>query len=673
MEVDKFKKDKGRIVILRKELLRHEHAYYVLDNPIIPDSEYDKLYRELEQLEEKYPELKTIDSPTLRVSGKPLPEFGSVVHEVPMLSLNNGFSVKDISAFCQKINDCLIGDGQINYVADLKLDGLAVNLRYVDGVLTQAATRGDGYTGEDVTANIRTIRSIPLRLLTDTPPNILDVRGEVLMFKSDFDILNQRQRESGLKEFVNPRNAAAGSLRQLDPQITLQRNLSFFAYGVGFSSGVILPPTHLDLLDWYTELGIPTCQEREVVKDGEGLIDFYHRIMLKRDKLPYEIDGVVYKVNQFKKQHELGFVSRAPRFAIAHKFPAQEALTTVLDITLQVGRTGAITPVAVLSPVFVGGVTITNVTLHNESEIFRKDIRIGDTVVVRRAGDVIPELVGSILEKRPVNTDAFVMPSSCPVCGSPVVKNDGDAVARCSGGWTRCIAQRKGGLIHFVSRKAMNADGVGDQIIDQLVDRGIVSNAADLYHLNLDVLASLDRMGFKSSENILHSLEKSKNTTFDRFIYALGIRYVGESTAKDLANHFKTIDNLKSSTSEQFMSIPNVGYVVATSLVNYFADPLNLDLINRLLDSGVNWPKEVLTNNDGVLKNKKLILTGKLPTLSRDQAISLIEKSGGMVVNSISKNIDYVVVGSDAGSKLLKANKLKIKILSESDLLRLCR
>lgn len=661
-----------RVEFLRQELTRYGHAYYVLDQPIVPDAEYDKLYSELEQLEQQRPDLKSPDSPTLRVGAAPLPEFSEVAHEVPMLSLNNGFADEDVAAFCKRVNDGLSLGQRADYCADLKFDGLAINLRYIDGVLTQAATRGDGYTGEDVTENIRTIRAIPLRLQTKHPPRKLDVRGEVLMFKADFARLNQRQRDQGLKEFANPRNAAAGSLRQLDSRITAQRSLRFFAYGIGALDGAPMPDSHHALLDWYHSLGIPVCQERGAANDEQGLLEFYRQIMAKREALAYEIDGVVYKVNSFEQQQTLGFVSRAPRFAIAHKFPAQEALTTVLDIEVQVGRTGAITPVARLAPVFVGGVTVTNATLHNEEEVVRKDIRIGDTVSVRRAGDVIPEVVSSVLERRPAEARRFVMPEHCPVCGSAIIKPEDEAIARCSGGWIKCSAQRKGGLIHFASRKAMNIEGLGEQLVEQLVDKNVVHTAADLYRLGLTSLAALERMAEKSAMNVLNALEKSKQTSFARFIYALGIRHVGESTAKDLARQFGTAEALMNASLEQYLAVPDVGPVVAQSLLNFFADTLNRELVEQLLAAGVAWPEPVAEPAGAALQGKTLVLTGTLPTLSREQATALIEQAGGKVSGSVSKKTAYLVAGEEAGSKLLKAQELGITILSEADLLQLC-
>ena len=664
---------KSCIAKLSAEINKHAHAYYVLDHPSIPDAEYDRLFSELQSLELAHPDLRMSDSPTLRVGGAPLPEFSQVQHAVPMLSLNNAFEDADIEAFDRRVRDSLGVTQDVEYAIDLKFDGLAINLRYVDGVFTQAATRGDGFTGEDVTENIRTIRSIPLRLNSEKPPTILDVRGEVLMFKSDFDKLNVRQRLAGNKEFANPRNAAAGSLRQLDSKITAQRSLRFFAYGIGALEGTTLPSSHRALLDWYAALGVPVCEENAVVAGVTGLLDFYQTIQTKRPSLAYEIDGVVYKVNSFAQQKTLGFVSRAPRFAIAHKFPAQEALTTVLGIDVQVGRTGAITPVARLAPVSVGGVTVTNATLHNEEEILRKDIRIGDTVSVRRAGDVIPEVIASILEKRTDDAIKFVMPTQCPVCGSDIIKLEDEAIARCSGGWIKCAAQRKGGLSHFASRKAMNIDGLGEQLIDQLVDKQVVTTAADLYKLGFASLAQLDRMAEKSANNILAALELSKRTTFARFIYALGIRHVGESTAKDLAARFGNVDSLIHATEDQLLAVTDVGPVVARSLRNFFADPLNVELVQQLIASGIHWP-EVVQHSDALLPliGKTLVLTGSLPSLSRDEASALIEKNGGKVTGSVSKKTSYVVAGDEAGSKLLKAQELNIPVLTEQDLLQMC-
>ena len=664
---------RARAASLVEELNRHNYAYYVLDAPTIPDAEYDRLFRELQELEAAHPELITPESPTQRVGGTPLLQFAQVSHDVPMLSLSNGFDEEEIRAFDQRIRDGL-QVGQVEYATELKFDGLAINLRYENGLFVQAATRGDGETGEDVSENIRTILSIPIKLNAANPPAVLDVRGEVLMFKQDFARLNERQREAQQKEFANPRNAAAGTLRQLDSRIVAQRPLRFFAYGIGALEGAAMPASHGEMMDWFVELGIPVCQERALVSGVEGLLAFYAQEGEKRESLPYEIDGLVYKVNQLDQQQQLGFVSRAPRFAIAHKFPAQEALTIVEGIDVQVGRTGAITPVARLAPVFVGGVTITNATLHNEDEIRRKDIRIGDTVIVRRAGDVIPEVVSHVPEKRPSDAQEFVMPTACPVCGSPIERSEEEAVARCSGGWTRCAAQRKGGLLHFASRKAMDVEGLGEQLVEQLVDRQVVTTAADFYRLDLEALASLDRMAEKSAQNVLDALEQSKSTTLPRFLYALGIRHVGESTAKALAAHFGSLDALKAASEETLLDVNDVGPVVAHEIVHFFADPLNETLVDGLQKAGVHWEEsEPQAAQPRPLSGKTFVLTGTLPTLKRDQAKEMIEALGGKVAGSVSKKTHYVVAGEEAGSKLAKAQELGITILDEKNLLALLK
>ncbi|MBI3229698.1 MAG: NAD-dependent DNA ligase LigA [Burkholderiales bacterium] len=658
---------------LVSQLNQHAHAYYVLDNPSIPDAEYDKLFRQLQELEAAHPSLVLPDTPTQRVGGAPLPQFEQVTHGIPMLSLNNGFSEEDIANFDRRVKEGLDAVNA-SYAAELKFDGLAINLRYENGIFVQAATRGDGATGEDVTANIRTINAIPLRLFSANPPAVLDVRGEVLMLKEDFAKLNQRQRDAGQKEFANPRNAAAGSLRQLDSRITAQRTLSFFAYGIGVLEGAEMPASHSALLDWYVELGLPVCKERAVVQNAEGLLAFFHDIGQRRPQLPYEIDGVVYKVNKLDEQNTLGFVSRAPRYALAHKFPAQEELTTVLEIEVQVGRTGAITPVARLAPVFVGGVTVTNATLHNEDEVRRKDIRIGDTVIVRRAGDVIPEVVAHVPERRPQDAQEFVMPTACPVCASAIIKPEGEAIARCSGGAIRCGAQRKGALIHFASRRALDIEGLGEQLVEQLVENNIITTPAELYTLGLVKLTVLDRMAEKSANNVLAAIQASKNTTLPRFIYALGIRHAGESTAKALAKHFGNLDALMNATQEQLLQVADVGPVVAKSIFDYFADPLNREMVEQLRAAGVHWV-EGAQEEAGVqlLAGKTIVLTGTLPTLSRDAARELVEKAGGKVSGSVSKKTSYVVAGSDAGSKLEKAQELGIAILDEAQLLAMRR
>jgi len=664
----------NRIAELTRELNRHLYQYHVLDAPTIPDSEYDKLFVELQQLEAGHPELMAGDSPTLRVGAAPIPEFSQVTHALPMLSLNNGFSDDDVEQFDRRAREAL-GVDQVEYAAELKFDGLAISLRFENGLFVQAATRGDGTTGEDVTANIKTVRAIPLRLHGPDVPAVLEVRGEVLMFKADFLKMNERLREAGEKEKANPRNAAAGSLRQLDSRITSQRNLKFFAYGIGLLEGAPMPVSHAALLDWLQALGLPVSKERAVVSGAAGLVAFYRDIGLRRSTLPYEIDGVVYKVNAVEDQQALGFVSRAPRFALAHKFPAEEALTQVVDIEVQVGRTGAITPVARLQPVLVGGVMVTNATLHNESEVRRKDIQIGDTVIVRRAGDVIPEVVAYVPERRPADARAFIMPTNCPVCGSPIVRLEDEAVARCSGGWTHCDAQKKGGLMHFVSRRAIDVEGLGDQLIEQLVDKNLIHTAADLYTLDKPRLAALERMADKSAQNVVDALEKSKNTTFARFIYALGIRNVGESTAKALAQHFGNLDALlhavRWENGIQLLEVADVGPIVARSIAAFLTDEENLALVERLRGF-LHWKEGThVQQNAGPFAGMTFVLTGTLPALSRDEAGALIEAAGGKVSGSVSKKTTYVVAGADAGSKLAKAETLGLAILDEAALLAL--
>lgn len=665
-----------RAAELRRELARHNRAYYEEDAPLIPDAEYDRLFAELVALEARFPELQRADSPTQRVGGKPVEGFAPVVHRVPMLSLNNGFADEDVEAFDRRVTDGLrdgnaagaSGDlfgAPVEYAAELKFDGLAIALRYERGVLVQAATRGDGTTGEDVTANIRTIKKIPLRLETDDPPEVLEVRGEVLMFRADFDKLNRMQEAAGEKVFVNPRNAAAGSLRQLDSRITAKRPLSFFAYGVGELVGAPMPQTHSALLDWYVTLGIPVNDRREVVQGADGLLAFYRAVGEARPSLPYDIDGVVYKVNRRDEQERLGFVSRAPRFALAHKFPAQEALTTLLDIEVQVGRTGAITPVARLAPVFVGGATVTNATLHNEDEIRRKDVMIGDTVIVRRAGDVIPEVVGSVLERRPADARAFVMPTACPVCGSAIEKLPDEVIARCTGGLI-CAAQRKQALLHFAQRRALDIEGLGDKLVEQLVDQHIIRTPAELFKLGVAKLAALDRMADKSAANLVAALEAARHTTLARFIFALGIRHVGEATAKDLARHFGTLDNVMAASTEELLAVPDVGPIVAQSIANFFGEPHNVEVIEQLRAAGVTWPEsEPAAAAPLPLAGKTFVLTGTLPTLSRDEAKSMLEEKGAKVAGSVSAKTDYVVAGADAGSKLAKAESLGVPVLDE--------
>jgi DNA ligase (NAD+) len=659
----------ARYAWLKDELASLDYAYYVLDDPKLPDIEYDKLYRELLAIELEHPDWVSPDSPSQRVSGQASDLFSEVKHVVPMLSLNNALEDKEAEAFDKRCREGL-NLSSVEYAAELKFDGLAISLRYENGLLTQAATRGDGYSGEDVTANIRTIKAIPLRLKGASHPKILDVRGEVFMSHKDFESLNQAAINKSEKTFANPRNAAAGSLRQLDPRITAQRTLSFYAYGIGqCEPSSFIPKTHTELLDLYASWGLPVCEHRAVVQSIDGLMNFYRSINSLRDQLPYDIDGVVYRVNSRELQEDLGFVSRAPRFAVAHKYPAQEALTTVLGIDVQVGRTGAITPVARLSPVVVGGVTVTNATLHNEDEVRRKDVHIGDTVVVRRAGDVIPEVVSAIKEKRPASAIAFVMPTSCPICGSHIEKPEEEAVARCSGGLF-CPAQRKQALLHFAHRRAMDIDGLGEKIVDQLVDLSIVRTPADLYRLGLMALANLDRMGEKSAENLLQSIEKSRKNTLARFIFALGIRHVGESTAKDLAKHFRQIHKLMAVNEEELLQVNDVGPVVAKSLLSFFSETHNREVVEQLLASGIELEVETSTINPELL-GKTFVLTGTLPTMSRDEAKALLEKAGAKVAGSVSAKTHYVVAGADAGSKLEKAQELGVAVIDEAQMLAL--
>ncbi len=662
----------ARIRQLREEIEGHNYRYYVLDAPSIPDAEYDKLFRELQQLEAEHPQFLTPDSPTQRVGAKPLEAFAEVAHRVPMLSLNNAFEDEDVAAFDRRVREGLEAAGEVEYATEPKFDGLAISLTYENGVFVQGATRGDGFTGEDVTANLKTVKSIPLRLAAPNPPALLEVRGEVLMLKADFGKLNARQREKGDKEFANPRNAAAGSLRQLDSRITASRRLAFFAYGVGAVEGAHLPGSHKGTMDWLEALHFPVSKERALVRGVDGLLAYYRGIGEKRPSLPYDIDGVVYKVNDLRAQEQLGFVSRAPRWAIAHKFPAEEAMTELLGIDVQVGRTGALTPVARLAPVFVGGVTVTNATLHNEDEIRRKDVRIGDTVIVRRAGDVIPEVVAVVPEKRPILAPEFVMPKTCPVCGSHVARAEDEAVARCTGG-LYCPAQLKQAILHFASRRALDIEGLGEKLVDQLVERELVKTPADLYRLGMNTLANLERMAEKSARNLLDALDKSKRTTLARFIYALGIRNVGETTAKDLARHFGKLEALMAADAERLRQVPDVGPVVAESIAQFFAEGHNREVIAQLRELGVEWEEGegAPPVSSGGLAGKTFVLTGTLPTMSRDEAKEKIEAAGGKVSGSVSKKTDYVVAGADPGSKFTKAQELGVTILDEAGLLAL--
>ena len=667
----------ARATALRQEIERHNHAYYVLDQPTVPDAEYDRLYRELLALETDYPELLTPDSPTQRVGGKPLGAFSPVRHAVPMLSIRTETDTEasGARAFDARVRRELgldASDPLIEYTAELKFDGLAINLRYERGVLVQAATRGDGETGEDVTQNIRTVHAIPLRLNLEAPPPVLEVRGEVFMRRDDFERYNARQRDAGKPTLVNPRNGAAGSIRQLDPAIAAQRPLTFFAYGLGEVQGWSQPESHHATLDSLAAMGVPVCSERIAGLGAEALVAFHDDIAARRDHLPFDIDGVVYKVNRYAVQRELGFLTREPRWAVAHKYPAQEQLTTVLGIDVQVGRTGALTPVARLAPVFVGGVTVTNATLHNQDEIDRKDVRVGDTVIVRRAGDVIPEVVSVLIERRPDPVPPrFMLLATypvCPVCGSHVVRLEGEAAARCTGG-LYCPAQRRQALLHFAGRRAMDIEGLGDKLVEQLVERGIVHTPAELYGLDQATLAGLDRMAEKSAANLVAAIEASKTTTLERFIFSLGIRNVGETTAKDLARFFGSLDALTAATEPELLAVRDVGPIVAQSIVQFFAEPHNLEVVTTLRTAGVHWPESAaMQQSVGVLSGKVFVLTGTLPTLSRDAARALIEAGGGKVTGSVSRKTDYVVAGEEAGSKLEKAQQLGVAVLDESGL-----
>lgn len=659
-----------QIDTLRQDLRRYEYEYHVLDNPTIPDAEYDRLFHQLKALEAAHPELITADSPTQRVGAKPLSGFAQIRHEIPMLSLDNAFSDEEFYAFVKRIEDRLIRLPEpLTFCCEPKLDGLAVSILYVNGVLTQAATRGDGTTGEDITANIRTIRNIPLQLLMDNPPARLEVRGEVFMPHAGFERLNQQALEKGEKTFANPRNAAAGSLRQLDPKITSKRPLVLNAYGIGIAEGIDLPNTHYDRLQWLKSIGIPVNPEIRLCNGTDEVLDFYRDIQNKRSSLGYDIDGTVLKINDIALQEKLGFISKAPRWAIAYKFPAQEELTRLNDVEFQVGRTGAITPVAKLEPVFVAGVTVSNATLHNGDEIERLDIAIGDTVVIRRAGDVIPQIIGVLHDRRPADARPIVFPETCPVCDSAIVRIEGEAVARCTGGLF-CAAQRKEALKHFVSRKAMDIDGVGGKLIEQLVDRELIHTPADLFKLDLTTLTRLERMGAKSAENALTSLEKAKHTTLARFIFALGIREVGEATALNLANHFKTLEALQNADLEALQQVPDVGEVVANRILAFWHEPHNVAVVNDLIAQGVHWEtvetKEVTENR---FKGKTVVLTGTLTQMGRNEAKALLQDMGAKVSGSVSAKTDFVIAGDAAGSKLTKAQELGVTVLTEEEFL----
>jgi DNA ligase (NAD+) len=664
-----------RAAHLRAQLHHHAHRYYVLDAPELPDAEYDRLFQELQAIEAKHPELLTPGSPTLRVGGKILDGLLPVRHAVPMLSIQTetDTTAAGAEAFDARVRRELGLAAEappVNYAAELKFDGLAINLRYERGVLVQAATRGDGETGEDVTQNIRTIGQIPLLLRGDAP-EVLEVRGEVYMRRDHFEQLNERQREKGEKTYINPRNTAAGAVRQLDPAITAQRPLSFFAYGLGEVRGWTLPGTHSGLLDALAAFGLPVCDDRCVAHGAAGLVAFHDQIEARRDQLPFDIDGVVYKVNSLALQRELGFKTREPRWAVAHKYPAHEQLTTVLAIDVQVGRTGKLTPVAKLAPVFVGNVTVTNATLHNENEARRKDVRVGDTVIVRRAGDVIPEVVAVLPEKRIEDAQVFTMPQVCPVCGSVAVREEGEVDHRCTGGLF-CGAQRKQAILHYAQRRAVDIEGLGDKLVEQLVDADVVKTLPDLYRMGLMALASLDRMAEKSAQNVLDALEKSKRTTLPRFLFGLGIRHVGEATAKEMARHFGGLDAIMDASVEQMLEVNDVGPIVAQSLRTFFDQPHNREVVEQLRACGVSWEEGAPAERASQpLAGKTFVLTGSFPTLKREQAKEMLEAAGAKVAGSVSKKTDYVVAGEEAGSKLDKARELGVAVIDEAGMLAL--
>ena len=659
---------KKTLATLRERVRRYNHEYHVLDEPSVPDIEYDRDMRELQSIEERHPELIRSDSPTQRVGAEPATRFNTVKHQLPMLSLDNAFSEQELQDFHRRVIERLDlePDDEVEYAAEPKLDGAAVSLLYENGILVRGATRGDGTTGEDITHNVRTIESIPLSLMGSDFPSALEVRGEAFMPRAGFEAFNDRARAKGEKTFVNPRNAAAGSLRQLDPKLTAERPLDMYMYSVGLVEGGSLPGRHSDVLSQLQEWGFKICPERRVVSGVQGCIEFYEEIGEKRDSLSYDIDGVVYKIDLLRLQQELGFVSRAPRWAIAHKFPAQEELTTVRDIEFQVGRTGAVTPVARLEPVFVGGVTVSNATLHNMDELYRKDVRVGDTVIVRRAGDVIPEVVSIIKERRKKGARKIPVPKKCPVCGSLVVREKDEAVLRCTGGLF-CSAQRAESLKHFVSRRALDIEGLGSKLIEQLVDIDRLKSPADIFSLTAEELAALERMGEKSAENVLKSIEKSKETTLSRFLYGLGIREVGEATAASLATHYGNLSAVMAASDEDLQTVPDVGPIVAARIRAFFAEEQNSEIVSRLIQAGVRWtdtePAAVTT--DGPLTGKIFVLTGTLTSGTRDEAKDEIMALGGKVTGSVSKKTDYLVYGDKAGSKLTKAQNLEVTVLDE--------
>ncbi|HAT8178425.1 TPA: NAD-dependent DNA ligase LigA [Legionella pneumophila] len=663
---------KERIEALKEQIRKYDYHYYVLDEPLVPDAEYDRCFKALQQLEEQYPEFLSPDSPTQRVSGTPSDAFMPVAHKQPMLSLSNVFTTDELKAFIKRAIEKLDEPNQtLVFACEPKLDGLAVNMTYEDGILTHAATRGDGAVGENITANIKTIASVPLRLRVNNPPKLIEVRGEVYIPKADFEAYNARARERGEKTFANPRNAAAGSLRQLNPEISASRPLAIYCYGIGACEGYKLPNSHLEQLNLLKEFGFRVSPETRKEVGVEGCLNYYQYMLAKRNQLPFEIDGVVYKIDSISLQQQLGYVSRAPRFACAHKFPATEEMTRLIAVDFQVGRTGAVTPVARLEPVSVGGVTVSNATLHNYDEITRKDIRIGDTVIIRRAGDVIPEVVSVVLEKRPDNARKIELPKNCPVCGSEVVREEDEAIARCVGG-LYCKAQLKRMMWHFASRKAMYIEGLGSVLIDQLVDEGIVHHLADLYELDLQTLANLPRMGEKSAKNLLSALEKSKKTTFNRFLYALGIREIGEAGARVLAEHYCDVESLKAATIEELMTLNDIGPVAASHIAHFFAQAHNLEVIDRLLELGIHWPKpeKIQVNQQNPFFGKTVVLTGTLSTIGREEVKAKLLALGAKVSGSVSSKTDYVIAGSEAGSKLTKATELGVAIIEEDEFLK---
>ncbi|MEO8755681.1 MAG: NAD-dependent DNA ligase LigA [Casimicrobiaceae bacterium] len=669
---DASRREAARAAALRTEIAEHDRRYYEEDSPTISDAEYDSLFRELQALEGKFPALATVDSPTQRVSGARAVEFSPVTHRVPMLSIRTETetTVAGATEFDARIRRDLklAGDAPaVAYMAELKFDGLAVSLRYERGALTVATTRGDGETGEDVTANVRTIAAIPGRLRGKAPP-VLEVRGEIYMTRGDFARLNERQEAAGERLYVNPRNTAAGAVRQLDPSMTAQRPLAFFAYGIGETEGWTLPPSQSALLEALAGFGLPVNRDRRIAHGAMELAAFYEEVRARRSELPFEIDGVVYKVDSMEWQRDLGFRTREPRWAVAHKFPPEEMPTRLLAIDVQVGRTGAITPVARLEPVFVGGTTVSNVTLHNEDEIRRRDLRIGDMVIVRRAGDVIPQVVRAILEQRPSDARAFVMPAVCPECGSAIQRLPDEVIARCTGGLI-CPAQRKQSLLHFASRRALDIEGMGDKLVDQLVDAGLVHTPADIYRLGLPRLVALERMAEKSAGNVVAAIEKSKSTTLARFIFGLGIRHVGEATAKDLARHFGSLDAFLVASEQDLLQVKDVGPVLAKSIIGFLREPHNREGIGQLRAAGVHWPEGPPQGAPaGALAGLTFVLTGTLPSLSREEAKALIEARGGKVAGSVSKKTDYVVAGAEAGTKLTRAEELELKVLDEDQL-----